>query len=151
VLAALPSGARRHALRLCCRAGRDAVDAHARRLEVRQGHALVSAAAAARMPMLRELELWAHNDAETRALAAGVRALARGPARVRRALVVCVQCSGSALGGLVSALGGLTVLTCLELQADVGSPWAAPPLVLPWANIEVGAAAARGQLGPCCA
>jgi hypothetical protein len=136
VLAALPSGAKT-CLRLSCRAGRAGVDAHARRLEVNQGHALVSPAAAARMPLLQELEVWAHNDAQTRALAAGLRALARGPARLRRATVLA-EGGGSALGGLVSALSCLTALTRLELTVDLlDSPWAAPPLVLPWARIEV--------------
>jgi hypothetical protein len=148
VLAALPSGAKR-SLRMCCRAGREAVDAHARRLEVKQGHELLGPAAAARMPLLQELDLVANDDAKNLALAAGLRALARGPARPRRA-TVWAQGGGSALGGLVSSLSGLTALTHLDLSVYMDDPrWTAPPLVLPWAHIEVGVAAAqeRGRRG----
>jgi hypothetical protein len=134
VLAALPSAAK-PCLRLCCRAGRASVDAYARRLEVWQGYSLLGPAAA-RMPLLQELRLSAFDD-DVLALAAGVRALARGPARLTRA-TVWAQGGGSALGGMVSALRCLTALTRLELTVNLeGSKWAAPPLVLPWAHIEV--------------
>jgi hypothetical protein len=141
VLACLPSGAKR-ALRLCCRAGRAAVDAHARRLEVCQGRTLLGPAAAARMPLLQELELSANDDADVLALAAGLRAVAQGPAEPRRATVWAIG-SGAALGGLVSALAALKALTRLELSIESegsSARWAAG-LVLPWARIEVGAAA----------
>jgi hypothetical protein len=147
VLAALPSGAK-GPLRLSCRAGRDAVDAHARRLEVKCGQGLLSPAAAARMPLLQELHLSADN-ADAPALAAGLRALAHGPAQLRRANVYA-SAGGCALGGLVSALASLTGLTCLKLDAYLdasGRGLTAPPLVLPWAHIEVGAAAARRGRG----
>jgi hypothetical protein len=143
VLAALPSGAKA-GLRLCCRAGRAGVGAHARRLEVRQGHGLLSPAAAARMPLLQELRLRAYDDAEPLALAAGLRALAEGPARLRRA-TVSLQGGSSAVGGLVSALTGLTALTCLDLHVETEGAPASPPLVLPWANIEVGKSGAHGE------
>jgi hypothetical protein len=143
VLAALPGGAKR-VLRLTCRAGRDAVDGHARRLEVTHGHALLGAAAAARMPLLQELELSSNDDGKAAALAAGLRALAQGPASVTRAKLL-MGGSASALDGLVSALACLTELTRLELSVTLhGTDGATQPLVLPWAHIEVGAAAARG-------
>jgi hypothetical protein len=142
VLAALPRGAK-PCLRLCCRAGRAAVDAHARRLGAWNGYGLPgSAAAAARMPMLQELGASAYGDAKVLRLAAGLRALAQGPARLGRARV-WVQGTGPAVGGVVSAvaeLAGLTSLkltVCLDGRAD--GRWVAPPLVLPWATIEVGA------------
>jgi hypothetical protein len=146
VLAALPRGAK-PALRLSCRAGRSAVDAHARRLEVcHGGHAPLSPAAAARMPLLQELRLLAYSDAAVLALAAGLRAVAQGPARLRRANVFA-QGRSSMLGGVVSALAGLTTLTRLKLTVVLeGSRWrTAPRLVLPWALIEVGGAAACGE------
>jgi hypothetical protein len=145
VLAALPSGAKR-ALRLCCRAGRAAVDAHARRLEVKQGHDLLSAAAAARMPLLQELDVTASDDAKLITLAAALRALAQGPARLTSA-TLWAQGGGSALGGLVSAVACLTLLTRLDLSVYADDlPWTAPPLVLPWAIIEVGTAcSSRGE------
>jgi hypothetical protein len=148
VLAALPRGAK-HPLRLSCRSGRAAVDAHARRLEVcHGGHAPLSPAAAARMPLLQELRLSAYNDTNLLALAAGLRALAQGPAQLRRASVHA-RGRSSALAGVVSAFAGLTALTRLELRFDLDGPqWrtgAAPPLVLPWAHVEVRAAAARGE------
>jgi hypothetical protein len=153
VLAALPSGAKA-SLRLSCRAGREAVDAHARRLEVERGHALLSATAAARMPLLQALESPAGSSTETLALAAALRALAQGPAQLRRA-TVRAEGGGSALGGLVSALAGLAALTRLELDVDLEEHarggWSAPPLMLPWAHIEVGVAAARlGGPGTSC-
>jgi hypothetical protein len=149
VLAALPSGAKA-SLRLSCRAGRKAVDAHARRLEVKLRRSLITPAAAARMPLLQEVELSASNDADALELAAGLRALAEGPARLANA-TVRAEGGGSALAGLVSALSGLTALTRLELDVEClpefdedahGGGWPAPPLVLPWAHIEVGAAGA---------
>jgi hypothetical protein len=136
VLAALPGGAKR-ALRQCCRAGRDGVDAHARRLEVGRGPRLISAAAAARMTQLREVDVTAGDDDVALRLAAGLRALAQGPA-VLTCATVLVTCKGPALG----ALARLTALTRLDLDVrslSPGEPWTAPPLVLPWANIEVGA------------
>jgi hypothetical protein len=145
VLAALPSGAK-PCLRLSCRAGRAAVDAHARRLEVGHGHALHSPAAVTCMPMLQELVLYAYNATNTLALAAGLRAVARGPAQLRRALV-WAHGGGSALGSLVSSLAGLTALTRMELgvHLDVVNPWTAPPMVLPWTHIEVrGCGCTRG-------
>ena len=139
MLAALPSDAK-HNLRLSCRASRAAVDAHARLLSVKYGQTLLNDAAAARMPMLKELFLWADNDSNIMGLAAGLRALAQGPATVTCA-TVRVQGGESALGGIVSALASLTALTGLELtftQRDL-SMAPPPPLVLPWANIQVGA------------
>jgi hypothetical protein len=154
VLAALPPGAKR-GLRLSCRAGRDAVDAHARRLDARQGHALLGAAAA-RMPLLQKLDLSANDGDKIVELASALRALAQGPARLRNA-TVWAQGGGSALGSLVSSLAGLAALTRLELSVYLDDPqWTAPPLVLPWARIEVGAAdpagrvARRGVLGLRC-
>jgi hypothetical protein len=151
VLAALPSTVRPY-LRLSCRAGRAAVDAHARRLEVGQDDPPISAAAAARMPLLREVDLSADDDARAHALAGSLRALARGPASVSNA-TVWARGGGAALGGVVSALTGLTALTRLELRVTLEEPpgllgcWSDPPplLVLPWAHIEVGAAAARWE------
>jgi hypothetical protein len=135
VLAALPSGAR-PALRLCCRAGRGAVDGHTRRLRVGRKQTPLSFAAVARMPLLQEAELSAEDDAETLALAAALPALAR----LRRA-TVSAEASGCALGVLVSALASLRALTGLALWVHMkDTQWAAPPLVLPWAHIEVGAA-----------
>jgi hypothetical protein len=140
VLAALPSGAK-PSLRLSCRAGRAAVDAHARRLGVRQGHHLLSVTTAARMPLLQELNLSAYNDTQNLALAAGLPALAQGPARLRRSTVFA-QGGSSAAGDLVLALGCLTALTHLDLSVYLDDvtrwTWGAPLLVLPWDHIEVG-------------
>jgi hypothetical protein len=137
VLAALPSGAK-PSLRLCCRAGRAAVDAHTRRLEVWQGLALLSPAAAARMPLLQEVRVSAFFEANVLALAAALPALAQGPAQLRRVTVVA-DGGGAAVGGLMSALSCLTALTRLGLSVELADgQWAAPPLVLPWAHIEVG-------------
>jgi hypothetical protein len=143
VLAALPQGAK-PSLRLTCRAARDAVDAHARRLEVVHGCSLIGATAAARMPLLQELELSAYDDTAVLALAAALRAVAQGPAKLRRITVVA-HGGGSALGGLVSALAGLAALTCLELGVELEESQCkdVPPLVLPWARIEVGAGGLR--------
>jgi hypothetical protein len=144
VLAALPCGAR-PALRLCCRAGRAAVDGHTRRLRVMgRGLTLLSPAAVARMPLLQEADLTATDDTAVLALADTLRALR---AQLRRATVAVLPSSGSALGRLYSALASLSALTRLELRVDLGDPasWAAPPLVLPWASMEVGVAAARGE------
>ena len=75
------------------------------------------------------------------ALAAALPTLAQGPAQPSCARV-SAQGSGSALGGIVSALAGLTSLTRLELTVSLkDSQWRAPPLVLPWAHIKVGTAA----------
>ena len=127
MLAALPSGAK-GSMRLCCRAGRAGVDAHRRRLQVKRGRALLSAAAAARMPLLQELDLSASDDSKVVGLAAGLQALAEGPAVVTRAKV-WIQGSASALDRLVSALAGLTALTRLELIVSLeGSQLAMQPL-----------------------
>jgi hypothetical protein len=140
VLAALPRGAKR-TLRLSCRAGRDAVDARARRLEV--GHLPLTAAAAARMPLLREVvEMPSDFDARVLALAGSLRVLAEGPATVTRVSESASgHVDGSAGAEVVSALAGLTALTCLELNLDCYMGDLEPPLVLPWARIEVGGAA----------
>jgi hypothetical protein len=134
VLAALPSGAR-PALRLSCRAGRAAVDGHTRRLHIKRDQPLVSPAAVARMPLLQESHLVAwDDDVALRALVVTLPALAR----LRRDHL-WARGSSSILGGLVSSLAGLTALTRLHLSVDPkGSRWSAPPLVLPWARIEVG-------------
>jgi hypothetical protein len=53
-----------------------------------------------------------------------------------------MQGRGPAIGGALSALAGLTALTRLDLNVNqFDPPWAEQP-VLPWAHIEVGAAAA---------
>ena len=60
--------------------------------------------------------------------------------RARLSATVEVGASGSALVGVVPALAGLTALTRLKLTVVLeDSRWAAPLLVLPWANIEVSA------------
>jgi hypothetical protein len=96
------------------------------------------------MPLLQELDVSVDDDADVLALAAGLRALAPGPARLRRATLVA-DGGGAAVGGLVSALGCLTALTRLGLSVELADGHSLPPLVLPWAHIEVGAAAARGK------
>jgi hypothetical protein len=144
VLAALPSGAK-PCLRLCCRAGRAAVDAHARRLELKHCQTVVSRAAAARMPLLQELNASAYGDANTLGVASGLLVLAGGPAQLRNATVFA-RGGGAALGNLVSAVRCLTALTRLSLSVHPdGTQRVAQPLVLPWADIEVGAAAAEGK------
>jgi hypothetical protein len=94
-------------------------------LEVGRGHALLNAAAAARMPLLQEAVLTANGSTKTLALAAALRAAAG-----------CAG-GGSAVGSVVSALAGLTALTRLRLTVYADD--VAAPLVLPWAHIEVGA------------
>jgi hypothetical protein len=147
VLAALPGGAK-PSLRLTCRAARAAVDAHARRLDVRKApFGLLSAAAAARMPLLQELDASADDTSysgnpQTTALAARLRALAQGPAQLRRLRLAVRSASlggASAVGSVVSALAGLTALTRLEMAVQLTDSRWSSPLVLPWPNIEVGA------------
>jgi hypothetical protein len=122
VLAALPSGAK-HALRLTCRAGRNAVDAQTRRLDVKQALTLLRPPAVARMPLLVDLDLFAADDASVAALAATLPALAR----LRRA-TLWARGSGSAADGLLSSLAGLTALTRLHLSIDLqGASRAARP------------------------
>jgi hypothetical protein len=145
VLAALPSGAK-PCLRLSCRAGRAAVDAHARRLELKRCQTMVSPAAAARMPLLQELDV-AAGDTDVREVAAGLQALAQGPAQLRRA-TVWARGGGRNLGRLLAALSCLTALTRVDLSVyPDGTQRVAQRLVLPWAHIEVGGAAG-GEFQP---